>query len=1147
MDEKELIRFIRRADREGWTEMYLFNKGLTSIPPEIGQLSKVIRLYLNGNRLTSLPTEMRQLTNLKSLNLVGNQFASLSAELSQLPNLTILSLGSNRLKSLPAEVTELTNLTSLDLSGNPFISLPAEIGQLTKLTSLDLSGARLTSLPAELWQLPNLRRLDLGGNRLTSLASEIGQLTNLESLNLNGARFTSVPTELWQLSNLRSLDLGGNRLTSLPSELWQLRNLTNLSLGSNGLTSLPAELWKLTNLTSLYLGGNGLTSLPPEVGQLTNLTRLDLSGNQLKSLPAEIGQLADMMSLNLAGNQLTSLPAEIGKLTNLMSLGLSSNRLTSLLAEIGQLANLTTLNLDGNQLASLSAEILQWLNLTSLSLGSSGFTSLPVELCKLTKLNSLYLGGNQLSSLPAEIGQLTNLTSLDLSGNQLISLPTEIGQLANLKTLNLDSNRLTSMPSELWQLSHVTTLNLERNLLRSVPPEIAQLKKLKVLLLRGNPLESPPVEVLNRGIEAIRDYFRQLEKEGKHYLYEAKLLVVGEAGAGKTTLAKKLEDPNYKLQDHEESTQGINVIEWHFTLNTGRDFRVNIWDFGGQEIYHATHQFFLTKRSLYALVADTRKEDTDFYYWINVVELLSDNSPVLIIKNEKQDRNREINENALRGQFTNIRETLATNLATNRGLADVEAEIKHHISRLPHVGAELPKTWVKVREVLEKDKRNYISLDEYLEICGQKGFRLQKDKLQLSGYLHDLGVCLHFQDDELLRKTVILKPEWGTGAVYKLLDDPVVITNKGRFNEGDLERIWHEACYANMHAELLRLMINFKLCYRIKGSNKYMVPELLGRNQPAHEWDDRDNLVVKYTYEFMPKGILTQFIVAMNPMIAGQDLVWREGVILEKDETRAEVIENYGKREIRIRVTGKYRREIMTIVVYEIDMINSAYTTLRFSKWIPCNCEACKSGYEPHFYSYDTLREFTADRQYEIQCQRKPYRMVDVLGLIDDAIDIGKRQKAGGQRDRRFHVALSFPGERRAFVEKVAGFLTEEFGKEKVFYDRNFEAELARLNLDTYLQEIYHSDSELIVVFLCAEYEKKEWCGLEWRAIRDLIKKRKASDVMPIRFDNTHITGLFSIDGYVSVENRKPKEIADRIIERYQSISARVGRFEASE
>lgn len=144
------------------------------------------------------------------------------------------------------------------------------------------------------------------------------------------------------------------------------------------------------------------------------------------------------------------------------------------------------------------------------------------------------------------------------------------------------------------------------------------------------------------------------------HLYEAKLLIIGEGGAGKTTLTKKIQDLNYQLQSDEVSTEGIDVIRWHFPLPNGKEFRVNIWDFGGQEIYHATHQFFLTKRSLYALVADTRKEDTDFYYWLNVAELLSENSPLLIIKNEKQERKREINERQLRGEFTNLKETLAS-------------------------------------------------------------------------------------------------------------------------------------------------------------------------------------------------------------------------------------------------------------------------------------------------------------------------------------------------------------------------------------------------------------------------------------------------------------------------------------------------------
>ena len=71
-------------------------------------------------------------------------------------------------------------------------------------------------------------------------------------------------------------------------------------------------------------------------------------------------------------------------------------------------------------------------------------------------------------------------------------------------------------------------------------------------------------------------------------------MIVGEGGAGKTTLAQKIKDNNYQLKTDEESTEVIDVIQLYFPLVNGIKFRVNIWDFGGQEIYHETHQFFLT-------------------------------------------------------------------------------------------------------------------------------------------------------------------------------------------------------------------------------------------------------------------------------------------------------------------------------------------------------------------------------------------------------------------------------------------------------------------------------------------------------------------------------------------------------------------------
>lgn len=144
-------------------------------------------------------------------------------------------------------------------------------------------------------------------------------------------------------------------------------------------------------------------------------------------------------------------------------------------------------------------------------------------------------------------------------------------------------------------------------------------------------------------------------------------------------------------------------------------------------------------------------------------------------------------------------------------------------------------------------------------------------------------------------------------------------------------------------------------------------------------------------------------------------------------------------------------------------------------------------------------------------------------------------------RQKRFRVALSYPGEHREFVSRVAERLSERLGRACVLYDKYHEAEFARIDLDTYLQRLYHDESELIVVFFSENYERKEWPGLEWRAIRDVIKQRRESTVIPVRFDDTRIPGLFSTAGSLWVGEREPEAIADLVLQRlhFESGTAR--------
>ncbi len=135
-------------------------------------------------------------------------------------------------------------------------------------------------------------------------------------------------------------------------------------------------------------------------------------------------------------------------------------------------------------------------------------------------------------------------------------------------------------------------------------------------------------------------------------------------------------------------------------------------------------------------------------------------------------------------------------------------------------------------------------------------------------------------------------------------------------------------------------------------------------------------------------------------------------------------------------------------------------------------------------------------------------------------------------QDKKFQVALSFPGERREYVKAVAGHLLECLDTDEVFYDNNFKHLISQPNADGILQDVYRKNSELVVVFICSSYDEKQWCGLEWRAIRDMIKHKKDLRIMPVRFDDQNIGGLFSIDGHVDANAHTEKELADLILKR---------------
>jgi hypothetical protein len=169
----------------------------------------------------------------------------------------------------------------------------------------------------------------------------------------------------------------------------------------------------------------------------------------------------------------------------------------------------------------------------------------------------------------------------------------------------------------------------------------------------------------------------------------------------------------------------------------------------------------------------------------------------------------------------------------------------------------------------------------------------------------------------------------------------------------------------------------------------------------------------------------------------------------------------------------------------------------------------------------------------ELEGNRLRHKRANCCGL-------GPMSNTDSSKRRRFAIALSFPGERREYVEQVANALLSAFGGEqgklRIFYDDWHESKIIGYASNRKLQDIYATDSDLIVPFYCQDYRKKKWCGVELRAIEQLLFDEDYDRVLPFRFDHVEIPGSFRTDIFPIVSDRPAEDVARLILDRYREL-----------
>lgn len=690
-------------------------------------------------------------------------------------------------------------------------------------------------------------------------------------------------------------------------------HVLGLNLYNLGISDI-SFLKYLTNLTILNLLENQISDIAP-LKDLINLTHLILRNNQINNITA-LQNHKKLLKLDLSFNQISDISA-IKKITSLTHLYLPGNKIQDI-SHVKHLANVIKLGLWRNQITDIS----------------------PIK--NLKNLAGLGLDQNEITDISA-LKDLTNLSKLGLMNNQISDI-TALKNLKKLSRLNLAQNNISDI-SAIKDLKHLIQLDLRDNKISELTTDYLnwdleikwKFDNLYGIFLEGNPIERPPVEIIKQGTASITAYFKSLKGEEKKALNEVKVLLVGDGGAGKTSLVKLLLGETFDR--NESQTHGINIK--HCNVKRGKDkIMVNIWDFGGQEVMHATHQFFLSKRSLYILVLDSRKDDKT-ENWLKHIQSFGGDSPILVVIN-KIDENPgfDVNRRFLQEKYESIKGFYRLSCATGEG---VKAFSKHFIDELLKVDllhTTWPENWFNIKTKLSNMTKSYISYHEYKTLCETEH---EYDDIAMStllGVLNILGVVLHFKDFRL-QQTSVLNPEWVTTAVYKIINNKEIADAGGllklRFLDDILKREKDSdfSYPSDIQRYIIDLMEKFELCFSVD-KETILIPDLLEVQEPFFEFDYDTSLKFFLDYDFLPRSVMPRFIVKMSKDIK-EDLNWRTGVVLEdkSDECTAVVKVDYESKRIYIYVQGDLKRDYFSNIRKVLRDINKSFERLEVVEKIP--------------------------------------------------------------------------------------------------------------------------------------------------------------------------------------------------------------------
>jgi len=895
----------------------------------------------------------------------------------------------------------------------------------TKELYLDLGNCGLTELPPELLDCEWLETLVLGNqwkeydfeekewlnksspnkspqNSIQKLSPAISRLFRLKKLIIQGEQFD----KKWEL-----LDL---------SPLQELKNLQELYVSSSQVSNLW-PLQKLKNLQLLYVSSSQVSNLSP-LKELKNLQSLHISSPQLNDL-SPLKELENLQQLDVSRTQVSDL-SPLKDLPRLQILDVSSTQVSDL-SPLKDLRELQILNISSTQVSDLSPlkdlKNLQRLDVSGGEFEEVGKISDLSPLKDLLRLQILDVSSTQVSDL-SPLKDLKNLKLLNVSFTKVLDL-LPLKDLENLQGLDLYYTKVSDLSP---------ILSLIRN-----GREVKWEKHIGDIRVEGCHLTIPPREVVEQGNDAIIQW---LTARNRRPILEAKVMFIGDSGYGKTHLIEML--LHGRLTRDITTTLGIERNRLEPAISALGPVRLNVWDLGGQEFMRSTHQFFFTTRTLYVLVTDARQGERreDLRHWLNLVQTLGENAPVLVVINKADTNDHDIDRERIQQEYPNIVDFVRTCVfdSPEKGIMAIDTirDLKQKIDALvtdqkemPSVFYEQREEWFTVKEGLEKAPDPYITIEAFrkLEFIHELPPEEQDGCLK---QLNFVGSVISYFDDNRLSDTHVIDPKWIMDGVYAILNDAEIKeVKRGCFNFDDMARILPPKVYPKGKlAFLTDLMQKFRLCYPQRGKNDtFLLPDLFPDAEPPGIWQEKNPLRFRFNYDGYPPSVFMAQFIAAKYLSIEDEKRWRSGVVISDGQCRAIIRRSFSREYIEIEVAGpeRQRRGFLRMIREVFYELHEPFNTLKPLEEIP---------YKKDWLDYwDLLKaEADGDQKYRITGGERIAlsEVLDGYAVEEDRYSVralhekmdrmmGHQEKIQEINERQLELLLENKAASEAFFQKI--------------------------------------------------------------------------------------------------------------------------------